>query len=97
MAGHKADPRKSLDRVDLLDQIGKIDRLPGLGTDAAIGIHVLSQQHHFFHAVLHEPFDLGYDVLRSAAALPAAGVRHDAVCAEVVAAVHDVDKGFMLI
>ena len=57
----------------------------------AVGIHILSQQHDFLHAAYAQLLRFPEDIVHPAAALPPADIGHDAVGAEVVAAVHNGD------
>ena len=86
MARHEADAR-NLQPVEAIEQIGE------LRAAAAIGVDVLSQQRDLLHARVPQAQRLLEHGLRLAGALPAADIGHDAVGAEVVAAVHDVHEG----
>ena len=91
MAGHETDARQPINGIDLLDQIREV-RLCTVRTDAAIGIDILSEQHDLFDTIADKRSDFFDDILRLPAPFPASGVRNDAVGAEIIAAVHDVDK-----
>ena len=86
LGGHEADEVVALDLVQVGQQISKI--IAGAQI-LAIGVDVLPQQGDLLEAVGHQLPHLVDDPLRVAAAFPAADVGHDAVGAEVVAAVHD--------
>ena len=60
---------------------------------AAVGIDVLPEQRDLFIAAVEQVVDLGDDGVRRARTLPPAHIRDDAVGAEIVASVHDVDPG----
>ena len=83
--GHEAHAADARHLVDHLQEVRKVRELVVL----AVGVDVLAEQRDFLIAVLHGLLDLADDVLGQAAALTAAHIRHDAVSAEVVAAVHD--------
>ena len=83
---HAADARHFIDHLQKIREIRELVVL-------AIGVDILAEQRDFLIAVLHGFLDLAHDVLRQTAALAAAHVRHDAVRAEVVAAVHDRHPG----
>ena len=87
--GHEAHAADARHLVDHLEEVRKVRELVVL----AVGVDVLAEQSDFLIAVLHGLLDLADDVLGQAAALAAAHVRHDAVGAEVVAAVHDRHPG----
>ena len=61
----------------------------------AVCIHVLSKQGDFLAARRLERLHFRNDIIQHAGTLPAARIRHDTVCAELVAAVHDIDKCFV--
>ena len=96
MGCHKPDPLQSVDRVDPVDQICEIPP-SAFCILTLIGIDVLSQQSHFPHAVFYQYFYLLQDILGSTALFPSSRIRYDTVCAEVVAAVHDIDERLVLI
>ncbi len=85
MRGHKANAR-NLQPVEPIKKIGKFRAA------AAIGIHVLPQQHDFLNAGIAQAQRFLDDRFRLARALSATDVRNDTVCAEVIAAVHDIYK-----
>jgi len=58
-----------------------------------VGVHVLTEQGHFFHPLPRQPVHFADDLIQRAASLPAAAVGYNAVGAEVVAALHDGDEG----
>ena len=94
MRRHKTNPLDALDLVDPIDQTRKITVEIRL---IAVGIYILSQQSDFFYTVRRQSPDLLYDGFRHSAALPAPGIRHDAVGAEIIAAVHDIHIGFIAV
>ena len=96
MGCHKPDPLQSVNRVDPVDQICEIPP-SAFCILTLIGIDVLPQQSHFPHAVAHQSLDLLQDILGSTALFPSSRIRHDTVCAKVVAAVHDIDERLVLI
>ena len=83
--GHKAQTVVAVNRVNAAQKLRKIHFLRQA---LAVGVHVLSKQRNFFVALLNELAALGDDGIRVAALLPAAHIRHNAVRAEIVAAVH---------
>ena len=86
LGGHEAQEIVALDLVQRGEQVGKV--IAGAQI-LAVGVDVLPQQGDLLEALRHQTAHLIDDLLRGAAALPAADVGHDAVGAEVVAAVHD--------
>ena len=54
----------------------------------AVGIDILTEEHNFLVAVLHEFTHFIDDVLRFSAPLSASYVGNDAVCTEIVASEH---------
>ena len=86
VAGHEADEKIPRNVVDHADQIGEVHAAVQI---LAVGIHVLPQQGDVLIALIHQLPGLSEDVLRQAGALPAPHIGHNAVGAEVVAAVHD--------
>ena len=60
----------------------------------AVGIDILSQQNDFLCAAFLQFSYFLYDIFMAAGALLAAGIGNDAVGAELVAAVHDIDIAF---
>ena len=86
LRGHEADQVVALDFVNGREQIGKV---PIRVQVLAVGVHILAQQRDLLIPGLYQLPDLGENLLRLAAALTAADIGHDAVGAEVVAAVHD--------
>ncbi len=91
MRSHEADALNPVHFIHLAQQFGKAHRM--LQT-TAIGIDILPKEHDFLYAVCRHLSDFRQDILRPAAALTPAHIRHDAVAAEIVAAKHDVDPGF---
>ena len=59
----------------------------------AVGINVLSQQSKFFITILHRCLNLGNNIIDATAALASAYIRHDAVGAEIIAAIHNRNPG----
>ena len=94
MAGHKADEKIPVQLGDLRQQIRKIHAAIQI---LAVGIYILSQQSDLLNAGGGKFSALSQDVLRSAAALPSPHIGHDAVSAEIIAAVHDAYPGLQLI
>ena len=92
MAGHEADAG------DI--QPVQFPQEPGEGGAArqtlAVAVHVLPQEHDLLHAAVAEFLRFPQDGLHIPAALPPAHIGHDAVGAEVVAAIHDGDVGRVL-
>ena len=86
VAGHEADEKLARNVVYHAYEVGKIRFAAEV---AAVGVYVLPQQGYVLVAVGDELPRLGHDILRTAGALPAADVWHDAVGAEIIAAVHD--------
>jgi len=84
-----AQPRSGLSHQS--QQAGKGQGRPTL-FGVAVGIYILSEQRHFFIAFFDQVGQLSQDAFRVAAALPAPGVRDDAVITEVVATPHDGNK-----
>ena len=86
MAGHKPQTIFARHGIQPRQQIGEIH------ADAqilAIRIDILSEQRDIFIAFFYQAAQLCLDVLRLPAALSAAHIRHDAIGAEIVAAVHN--------
>ena len=86
VAGHKADVVIAGHRAQQVEQIGKVHLF---FQTLAVAVDVLSQQCDLLIACLHKTAELGKDITGLAALFAAAHIRHDAVGAEVVAAVHD--------
>ena len=86
MARHIVDALHAGNFVHATQQLGKSILLAKV---LAIGVNVLSQQRKFLIAVLYSSLNLAHDILYTAATLTATHVRHDAVGAEVIAAVHN--------
>ncbi|MNN06920.1 hypothetical protein D3C81_1197280 [compost metagenome] len=87
MRCHKPDAR-NIDLADIVHQMGKC--IVNVGKVLAIRIDILPEQRHLFIALARQFSHLCNDVLRTTAALLAAGKRHDTICTELVASVHDV-------
>ena len=90
MAGHEADLVIAGDPAQQVEQVGKVD---GVFQPFAVAVDVLPQQGDLLVTGLHQAAELGQDRVGFTAALPPADVGHDAVGAEVVAAVHDGQPG----
>ena len=87
MAGHEADARDA-NIIQRFEQLGERDgRLEPL----AVAVHILPQQHDFLHAAVTQRFRFRHNRAHFARTLPPAHIRHDAVGAVVVAAVHNRD------
>ena len=90
VAGHEAEQKLPFDGVGLLQQGGKVHA----GAQVlAVGIHVLAQQGDVLVPFRHQLANLTQNDFRLSAALPTPGVGHNAVGAEVVAAIHDGHPG----
>ena len=87
VGGHEADALHA-QRVQPAKQAGE-----GIARARAVAVDILPKQHDFLHAALQKALGLAQDVVRAAGALAPAHIGHDAVGAEVVAAVHDGDVG----
>ena len=83
MIGHKAQAEFSFDRGDFSEQFHKSNIAP-------VRVHVLTEHSDLFIPLRDEFLALFHDILRTTASFPPAHVRNDAVCAEIIAAVHDV-------
>ena len=59
----------------------------------AVGIYVLAQQSKFLVAIFNRCLNLGNNIIDAAAALASAYIRHDAVGAEIIAAIHNWNPG----
>ena len=90
VAGHKADLIIAGHGAEQVEQVREIDLL---FQALAVAVDVLAQQGDLLVAGLHQTAELGQDIPGLAALLAAADVGHDAVGAEVVAAVHDGQPG----
>ena len=90
MAGHEAEDIVPRDGVHHADEIGKVHPRAKV---LSVGIHVLAQKGDVLIPGLDQFPGLPYHVLRLSGTLPAPDVGHDAVGAEVVAAVHDGEPG----
>ena len=88
VAGHKADVVIAGHGAQQVEQVGEIDLLL---QPLTVAVHVLPQQGDLLIARFHKVAELGKDIAGLAALLAAADVGHDAVGAEVVAAVLDLD------
>ena len=92
MAGGKADPIDTVDRRNQTQQIGKAAG-GAVVVFPAPGVHVLPEQVDFTHALRRQLGDFKQDIVAWAAHFLAAGVRHHAVGAVLVATFHDGNKG----
>ena len=89
MRGHKADAKISVQRLDAAQKLGKVDRFYQA---LAIGVDILPQQQDLLVAHRQNLSGLLQDSVRLAADLPAADIRNNTVGAEVVTAVHDLQR-----
>ena len=90
VAGHEADVVVTRHGAQQVEQVGEVDLF---FQALAVAVHVLTQQGDLFVACFHKAAELGQDVAGLAALFAAAHIGHDAVCAEVVAAIHDGQPG----
>ena len=98
VAGGVADTLNARNVGHILQQGGKVGQI---SRDArctrdhsrAVGVDVLAQQRHFFHALVRQTSHFHQHVFKWAANLFAAGVRHHAVAAVFGASFHDADEG----
>ena len=90
VAGHEAKVIVPRHLAEHGQQVGEVH--PGFQA-LAVAVHVLAQQGDLFVTRLHQLAALRQNVLGAAAALSAAHIGHDAVGAEIVAAVHDGQPG----
>src|SRR5262249_29518562 len=92
MRRSKPNPFEPLDFVHRLEQLNK-GRLAVLDRDLAFPVtgHDLTQQGDFLYPARDQFPALAYDVFERSAAFLAAGVRHDAESAVLIAALHDAD------
>ena len=90
VAGHEADVVVARDGAEQVEQVGEIHLLLKA---LAVAVDILAQKGDLLVPCLHETLELGEDVAGLAALFAAADVRHDAVGAEVVTAVHDGQPG----
>ena len=86
VGGHKPQPEVPGELRNLGQEVGKIHAQPQI---FSIGVDVLPQKGDVLDSLFEKSPHLGENILRAAAALPAADIGHDAVRAEVVAPVHD--------
>jgi hypothetical protein len=87
VGGHEAQPAQARQRRDRVQQIGEVSLPAGL----APVVDGLAEQLDLDEAVVEQVRDLGHDLGERAAALGAAGRRHDAEGAPLVAALDDRD------
>ena len=78
------------------EECGKIHFIP-LGVFVEIGIYILPKKCYLLEPFRAQIGEFVEDTLRLATAFPAAGVRHDAVAAKIVAAAHNADKSAYLV
>ena len=84
MRCHEADDKFTFYRIEPAEQLREVHSLV-----LAVGVHILPEQQYLTVTFAHKFPYFRYDLFRFAGAFPAAYFRHDAECAEVVAAVHD--------
>ena len=90
--GRETDAVDAVNRGDVLDQqreVGFQLFAICIGHEAAVGIHVLSEQVDLAHALSCEARDFGQDVFKRPADLLAARIGHHAETAVLAAALHD--------
>mgnify|MGYP000744927477 CR=1 FL=1 len=87
MGRHEANPLQSLHFIQSTNQCRKV-----VSVRISEGVHVLSQQHHFLHAVVHQVDDFLLHRPKGPALLPSAGVRNDAVGAEIIASIGNIHQ-----
>ena len=86
MARHEAQPEIARNGVEPTQKVGKVH----LDAEVlAVGVDVLSEERYLLVTGRYQLAQLLFDFIRHTAALSAAHIRHDAVSAEVIAAVHD--------
>ncbi len=90
VAGHEADLIIAGHRAEQVEQVGKIHLL---FQALAVAVDILAQQGDLLVARFHKAPELGQDIAGLAALFAAADIGHDAVGAEVVAAVHNGQPG----
>ena len=90
VAGHKPDQEIAGKLGNLSQKIRKIHAAVQI---LAVGVDVLAQKGDFLAAVLNEFPAFCQNAFAFAAPLPAPDIGHDAVGAEIVAAVHDGHPG----
>src|SRR5918994_6539555 len=88
MRAREADPLDAVDAVHCTQQLGEV-----AAEVTAIRVDVLAEERDLLDALGREPGDLGEDLARAAADLPAAHLRDDAVRADGVAAHRDLHPG----
>ena len=93
VAGGVANALDARNFGHILDQQGKVGDLVGAAHAATIGVHVLAQQGHFFHALVGQTGHFGQHIFKRAAEFLTARIGHHAVAAIFGAAFHDRDKG----
>ena len=86
VARHEADVVIARHSAEQVEQVGKVHLFFQTLT---VAVDVLTQERNFFVASLDQTPELGEDIAGLAALFTAADIRHDAIGAEVVAAVHD--------
>ena len=87
MRGHKAN---ALD-ARLADAVQKLCKGYALAAVQAVAVYILPDQHDFLYAGFYQLVGLAHDIVRSTGTLTPAHIGHDAVGAEIVAAVHHRD------
>ena len=90
VAGHKPDVVVSGHGAQQVQQVGEVDLF---FQTFAVAVDVLSQKGDLLVASFHQPPELCQNVPGFAAFFPSPDIGHDAVCAEVIAAIHDGQPG----
>ena len=86
VAGHKADDKLSGNVVHHADKVGKVHSAVEV---LAVAVHILAKESYVLVAGGYKLSGLGHYGLGTAGTLPTTDIGHDAVGAEVVAAVHN--------
>ena len=86
VAGHKANAKIAGQVVNLPQQLGKGN---SWGQIFTVAVHILPQERDLFISVGDQLLGLCQHIARLSGALPPPHIRHDAVSAKVVAAVHN--------
>ena len=92
MTGGVADALDTWNFRDVFEQQRKVGNLVGIAHRATVGVHVLAQQCHFFHALLGQASHFNQHLVKWAAEFFAAGIGHHAVAAVFATAFHDAHK-----
>ena len=93
VAGDVANALNTRNVGHIFKQCGEISNLSRSTHRAAIGIDVLSQQRHFFNALVCKTSHFNQHVFEGAGYFLAARVRNHTIAAVFGAAFHDADKG----